>query len=92
MDINQILLSPVQTEKAVRAANDQQHTFYIADGANKIEIKEAIRRFYGVRPKAVRIVQIPSKRTGQGRRKRRAFSKAIVILKKGDTLDPIKLK
>lgn len=92
MDFTQILYTPVQTEKAVRGHTEGQYTFYISSEVNKFQVKHAVKELYGVSPKAVRIVSLPSKTTGQGRLKRKAFRKAIIILKKGDTIDPIKFK
>ena len=92
MDTTQVLLSSVSTEKAVRATAENQHTFYIAAGANKIEVAKAVKQLYGVLPAKVQIVKLPTKTTGRGRLKRKVRRKAIVILKKGDKLDPLKIK
>ena len=88
----QILHHPVQTEKAVRGTLDQRHTFFVTDDANKIQVMQAVKDLYGIMPRSVRIVHLPGKTSGQGKLKRKPFKKAIVILKKGDTLDPFKLK
>lgn len=92
MEYTQILTSPVQTEKAVRGATEKQYTFYVHKDANKIEIMHAIQLLYGVKPKTVRVSRLPSKTTGRGRIKRKEIKKAIVILHKKDSLDPLKLK
>lgn len=92
MESTAILTLPVQTEKAVRGVTEHQHTFYIAAGVNKRMVAAAVKELYGVTPRFVTIINLPPKKTGNGRLKRKKTRKAIVVLKKGDSLDPLKLK
>lgn len=92
MDYTSILKVPVSTEKAVRGSAEGHHVFYVGATVNKIQVSQAIKALYGISPLKVRIVNLPSKTTGQGRIKRSPRKKAIVILKKGQKLDPSKLK
>lgn len=83
-----VLLAPLQSEKAARISGENQYVFEIAQGANKLEVKEAVFRVYGVRPISVNIIRLPRKRVRYGRiagiSKMRV--KAIVTLPKGKTI------
>lgn len=83
-----ILLAPLQSEKAARLSGHNQYVFEIASGANKLEVKEAVFRVYGVRPVAVNIVRLPRKRVRYGRTEgvTKMRVKAIVTLPKGKTI------
>lgn len=83
-----ILLAPLQSEKAARLSGQNQYVFEIAGGANKLEVKEAVFRVYGVRPVAVNIIRLPRKRVRYGRTEgvTKMRVKAIVTLPKGKTI------
>lgn len=83
-----ILLAPLQSEKAARLSGQNQYVFEVAAGANKLEVKEAVFRVYGVRPVAVNIVRLPRKRVRYGRTEGIAKMrvKAIVTLPPGKTI------
>lgn len=83
-----ILLAPVQSEKAARLGSENQYVFFVAPAANKIEIKEAIFRVYGVRPVAVNIIRLPRKtvRYGKNTGKEKMRVKAVVTLPRGKTI------
>lgn len=83
-----ILLAPVQSEKAARLGSENQYVFSVASAANKIEIKEAIFRVYGVRPVAVNIIRLPGKtvRYGKNTGKEKMRVKAVVTLPRGKTI------
>lgn len=83
-----ILLAPVQSEKAARLGSENQYVFSVASTANKIEIKEAIFRVYGVRPVAVNIIRLPRKtvRYGKNIGKEKMRVKAVVTLPRGKTI------
>lgn len=83
-----ILLRPVISEKATLANSLNQYVFSVSNKANKIEIKKAIKAVYGVVPQAVNIVNELGKSVRVGRKfgKRKNTKKAIVTLKKGDSI------
>ena len=94
-----ILLKPVVTEKMTAQAGEKfaekgfRYAFIVSTEANKIEIKKEIEKTYGVTVEAVNTMRnngkIKSRNTKagvvHGRVKR--HKKAIVILKKGDSID-----
>lgn len=96
MDIYSILKKPVVTEKSVKSQEDGKYVFYVASDANKVEIKTAVSALYGVRVDSVNVVPVRKKErlVGRGKTvtKRKAKKKALVTLKKGETLDMLKFK
>jgi len=86
---SQKILGPRVTEKAAYATEKNVYVFNVAMDANKIEIKKAIKDAYKVTPTDVNIV-VSKPRAVVFRGKpgnQKAFKKAYVTLKKGDTID-----
>ena len=89
-DLSHVLKNPRITEKATMRQEGGVYTFDVALRATKSEIRDAIRVLYGVQPRKVHVVPVPSKqkrsvRTGiQG--VARGGKKAYVYLKKGETI------
>lgn len=83
-----VLLAPLQSEKAARLGSKNQYVFSVAPAANKIEVKEAILRVYGIRPVAVNIIRLPRKtvRYGKNTGKEKLRVKAIITLPPGKTI------
>lgn len=96
MNLYQILIKPLVTEKTSKESERGQYTFVVSADANKIEIGKAVEMLYGVKVTAVRVRQTPKKVRviGRGREitKRSAAKKATVTLEKGKTLDFSKFK
>jgi len=92
MDHYSIIKKSVTTEKSATVSSENKYTFLVDLKANKIEVAKAITKIYGVKPVQVNMLRTPKKFTGQGRLKRKAYKKALVTLKKGDKIDPIKFK
>jgi len=65
------------------------YTFQVEPGANKIEVKKAIRETYKVVPVKVNIVNLPPKKVfSRGKwGVKSGLKKAVVYLKKGDKID-----
>lgn len=83
-----ILLRPVISEKATMANSLNQYVFAVNNKANKVEIKKAIKAVYGVMPVTVNVINELGKNVRVGRKfgKRKNTKKAIVTLKKGDSI------
>jgi large subunit ribosomal protein L23 len=88
-DAFRVLVRPLVTEKSTALAKESQYVFEVAPKANKIEVKTAIKAVYGVDAVRVRVMTILGKplRTKSGYARRSTWRKAIVTLKKGETLD-----
>lgn len=86
-----IILSPRITEKAAKSAGDNVYIFNVAVNSSKIEIAKAIQDLYGVKPTKVATSPIQYKsvsRKGVAGVKG-GGKKAMVYLKKGDTIELI---
>ncbi|OGG67702.1 50S ribosomal protein L23 [Candidatus Kaiserbacteria bacterium RIFCSPHIGHO2_12_FULL_56_13] len=85
-----ILKAPWFSEKALIQTEHGVYTFAVPKGVNKYEIAKAIKEIYKVTPTKVRVVNLPgarvSLRTRRGVATRAARRKALVYLKKGDTI------
>lgn len=84
-----VLREPQITEKATELQKKNQYVFKVFSGASKPEIKKAIEEVYGVDVLAVRTIKVPRKRKRLGRSAgwKRGYKKAIVTVKKGQSIE-----
>ncbi|MBN2890418.1 MAG: 50S ribosomal protein L23 [Bacteroidales bacterium] len=88
-----ILIKPVNTEKVTDLEKLNQYVFIVHMKANKIEVKNAIEKVYGVKVLSVNTVRYAGKRRerftkgGLVRGKTRSFKKAYITLADGDKID-----
>ncbi len=90
-----VIRRPHITEKNTWLMDQDQYTFVVATGANKIQIREAVEALFNVRVKAVNTLNVKPKarsRAIRGGRDRihgheRAWKKAIVTLFPGQRID-----
>lgn len=85
-----IVRRPLVTEKSTSAQERcNQYSFEVAPDANKVEIRKAIETLFSVKVKGVNVVRMPSKRRRMFGRPglSRPWKKAIVTLKKGETIE-----
>ncbi len=80
--------APRVTEKANSSNEKGIYVFNVESKFNKIMIKQAIKKQYGVEPKKVRMMNIPGKMVYIKRRpvQKDGYKKAVVYLKKGDKI------
>jgi|SRR5579871_2155835 len=90
MDIHDIIIRPIITEKSMKDAEAGKFTFAVLKSANKDAIKLAVEKVFEVNVLAVAtsIVKGRSHRTGNKRIevKQSDWKKAIVQLKKGQRI------
>lgn len=82
--LTNILERPIISEKSVRASMAGRYTFRCKKAANKIEIRDAVEKAYGVQVDRVNTLTVKgkTKRTAKGRPGKTAdWKKAIVTLK-----------
>lgn len=89
-----ILLRPLITEKMLMQQEARNtYGFEVAIAANKPEIKQAVQQKFKVVVEQVRTVNVKGKSKRQNTRRgmttgfRRDWKKALVTLRKGDTID-----
>ena len=91
MELRNILVRPLVTEKSTSDKLDQENTYVFEVGiqANKSEIKNAIESYFGVTVENVRtlIVRGKEKRFGRFVGKRSNWKKAYIRLAAGDSID-----
>ncbi|MFY8137490.1 MAG: 50S ribosomal protein L23 [Flavobacteriales bacterium] len=90
----EILIKPLVTEKMTAIQEKQgKFGFIVNINANKIEIKKAIEKTYGVTVTAVNTIRYDGKRktrytkTGIIEGRSASYKKAIISLAAGDTID-----
>ena len=82
MEVREVILRPMITEKAMLAEDSKKYTFEVDVRANKTHIKQAIEEIFGVKVKNVNIMNVRGKLKRMGKysgytKKRR---KAVVTL------------
>ena len=83
------ILSPVVTEKSTNLSELNKIVFKVPDGANKKNLKKNIEKIFKVNVVKVNIINKKSiLKFTRGRNSRvKGFKKAIVTLKKGQSID-----
>lgn len=83
------LLRPLITEKASEISVLNKYVFAINPRMNKIDVKKAIRTIYKVDPVKVNILNFSGRkvRYGKTRGKTKSWKKAVVTLRKGDSIE-----
>ena len=89
-----ILLKPIVTEKMTKLGEDlNRYGFIVHRRANKIQIKLAVEKMYGVSVDSVNTMTYAGKsksrftKSGQISGKAKSFKKAVVTLAEGETID-----
>lgn len=84
-----VLELPHVTEKATDLGKEDKYLFKVLPGANKIEIKKAIKGLYGVDVIDVKIINIPRRKRRLGKQMgwKKGYKKAIVKIKKGQKIE-----
>ena len=91
MNIHEVLLRPMITEKSTIMADLGKYSFQVAPKANKVQVKEAVQKTFGVTVEDVNITRLRGKvkRYGPRFKKRPDVKKAVVTLKSGDRIQLI---
>tara|TARA_B100000963_G_scaffold199392_1_gene173569 strand:- start:143 stop:436 length:294 start_codon:yes stop_codon:yes gene_type:complete len=92
--MSQILIKPLITEKMTAdTEKNNAFGFIVADGANKVEIRKAVEKEYGVTVSSVRTLRVDGKsrqrytKTGIIKGRTVGYKKAIVSLAEGEMID-----
>lgn len=78
-----IIIRPVITEHSMESAADKCYSFRVASDSNKIEIRAAVEKAFGVKVQSVNTINMPAKKKRMGVHlgTRPAWKKAVVRLK-----------
>ncbi len=90
----EILKKPILTEKATAATDKfNRYAFRVDHKANKLQIKTAVEKMYGVTIEAINTMVIAGKSKSRSTKagfvsgKTAKYKKAIITLKEGETID-----
>ena len=88
MNLHEVIIRPMITEKSTLLQESGKYVFRVAPKANKVEVKQAIQRSFGVKVVDVNITKIhgKAKRYGTRVKKRPDVKKAVVTLRPGDRI------
>ena len=86
---NEVLISPVVSEKSFGEIENRKYSFRIHADAHKTQVRQAVEEMFGVKVAAVNIVKVPSKpkRRGLIKGTRPGWKKAIVKLHPGQEIE-----
>jgi len=86
-----LIRKPHISEKAFYSVEENKYVFEVAKSANKTEVKKAVENIYHVSVERVNMINVPSKtKMYKGiPGEKSGYKKAIVKLKKGETIDVI---
>lgn len=69
MQINEVLIEPLLTEKSTLLAKENIYVFKVNKNSNKFQIKEAIEKLYKVKVDKVMVKNVKGKAKKVGRRR-----------------------
>ena len=89
MDVRQVIVEPVVSEKSYALMADGKYTFRVDDRAHKTQIADAVESIFGVRVIEVRTASVRAKpkRRGLHSGRTRSWKKAIVQLRPGERIE-----
>jgi large subunit ribosomal protein L23 len=88
-----ILIKPLVTEKVSDLNEKGKYGFVVDKHANKVEIKKAVEKMYGVTVESVNTMKYPGKQKTRYTKKQiitgrtPSFKKAIVTVAEGEVID-----
>ena len=89
MDVTQVLLAPVVSEKSYGLAESSKFTFKVHPDAHKTQIRQAVEQLFDVKVVGVNVLKVQSKPKRRGLHKgvKPGWKKAIVQVREGDTIE-----
>ena len=85
----QILLSPVVSEKSYAGIAEHRYTFKVHPDAHRTQVRQAVEDLFGVHVERVNIVKVQAKpkRRGLFKGTRPGWKKAVVQVREGETIE-----
>lgn len=90
LQVHEILLRPVISEKSIAQTERNNYTFAVARDANKFQIKAAVEAEFKVHVLGVRVVSVRPKQKRRGRRTPGmvpGWRKAVVTIAPGEKIE-----
>lgn len=89
INLNEVLIRPLITEKNTMLTSLGRYSFEIDRRANKPMVKEAVEKIFKVDVTAVNVINVPPKtrRVGRSVGKTSTWKKAVVTLKPGQRIE-----
>jgi large subunit ribosomal protein L23 len=89
VEIHQVLIAPVVSEKSYSLIEDNKYSFRVHPSAHKTEIRQAVEELFNVKVEGVNVLKVQSKpkRRGFSAGRRPGWKKAIVQLREGDRIE-----
>ena len=86
---NEVLLAPVVSEKSYSLIADRKYSFRVHPKAHKTQVRQAVEELFNVKVERVNVSQVKAKpkRRGLIRGTKPGWKKAVVHLRKGDTIE-----
>jgi len=83
------LIKPIISEKATIGVANGKYVFEVYKKANKVQIKKAVKEIYGKEPVKVNVLNKMGKKVtfGRTRGRQKDVRKAVITLKKGETIN-----
>ena len=88
MNSRTVIIRPIVSEKSYELLAANKYTFRVHPDAHKTQIKQAVEQLFGVTVLEVRTSKVPSKpkRRGYTSGRTRAWKKAIVQVREGESI------
>ncbi|HZQ98482.1 MAG TPA: 50S ribosomal protein L23 [Chloroflexota bacterium] len=89
MNVNEVLIKPLITEKNTMLGGLNKYTFKIDRRANKTQVKDAVEQIFKVNVLAVNVVSVPPKQRRVGRTlgMTQPWKKAVVTVASGQRIE-----
>ena len=86
---SEVLLAPVLSEKSYSLIEERKYAFKIHPDAHRLQVRQAVEQLFDVHVERVNIlkVQAKPKRRGFHKGTRPGWKKAIVQLRKGESIE-----
>jgi large subunit ribosomal protein L23 len=89
MNVNDVLIKPLITEKNTMLGAQGKYTFKIDRRANKAQVRQAVQAIFKVDVTAVNTISVPPKtrRVGRTVGKTQSWKKAVVTVRPGQRIE-----
>ena len=89
MHASQVILAPIVSEKSYAASVRGTYTFRVHSDAHKTQIRLAVEQMFDVKVSRVNVIKVQAKPKRRGRilGSKNGWKKAVVQLRKGDTIE-----